>query len=226
MSHDIVSLFDVDNTLLDNDAVAEALRQHLAANLGEASCSRYWTIFEALRTELGYADYLGALQRYRLEHPDEPKLLETSLYLVDYPFRERLFAHAIEVIRRFQQWGPTVIFSDGDAVFQPRKVLRAGLWDAVDGHVLIYVHKEAMLEAVARRYPAAHYLLIDDKLRILDAVKQIWSSRVTTIFPKQGHYAHDPTILERYPAADLAVDRIGDLLTIHMPLPGGVESRS
>ena len=213
MPHECVSLFDVDNTLLDNDTVSRDLRAHIDRSLGREACERYWAIFEELRGELGYADYLGALQRYRVERPDEPKLLETSLYLVDYPFRDRLFADARDVLAHFRQWGPVVIFSDGDAVFQPRKVLRSGLWDAVDGHVLIYVHKEEMLDEVSRRFPATRYLLIDDKLRILDAVKRVWRDRVTTIFPRQGHYALDPANLAKYPAADVTVESIGDLLT-------------
>lgn len=213
MPHAYVSLFDVDNTLLDNDTVSRDLRAHIERSLGREACERYWAIFEDLRSELGYADYLGALQRYRLERPDEPKLLETSLYLVDYPFRDRLFPGARDVLARFRQWGPVVIFSDGDAVFQPRKVLRSGLWDAVDGHVLIYVHKEEMLDEVLRRFPATEYLLVDDKLRILDAVKRVWHDRVTTIFPRQGHYALDPANVAKYPAADVTVEGIGDLLT-------------
>jgi FMN phosphatase YigB (HAD superfamily) len=207
----IVSLFDVDNTLLDNDAVAADLRGELDRRVGVELGARYWEIFEELRSEIGYADYLGALQRIRLERPDEPHVLEMSLFLIDYPFPTRLYPDALQVLAHFRRFGPVVIFSDGDAVFQPRKVARAGLWDAVDGNVLIYVHKEQMLADVERRYPADRYILVDDKLRILHAVKQVWRDRVTTIFPRQGHYALDPANTARYPAADVTAERIGDL---------------
>ena len=211
--HDTVFLLDVDNTLLDNDAVAADLRDHLVREFGATCRDRYWEIFEELRSQLGYADYLGALQRYRVEHPRDPHLLETSLFLIDYPFARRLYPGALEVIARLRQSGPTVIFSDGDAVFQPRKVDRSGLWRAVDGHVLIYIHKEEMLADVEQRYPATRYVLVDDKLRILSAVKKIWAGRVTTVFPRQGHYANDPQVVASHPAADVSVDAIDALLT-------------
>jgi hypothetical protein len=209
--HDIVFLFDVDNTLLDNDRVRDELSEHLAENYGLAARDRYWEILRALLDELGYTDYLGALERYRLEAMHCPKLLLMSSWLVDYPFADRLYPHALDVVKHVQQWGPAVILSDGDAVFQPRKVDRSGLRRAVDDRVLIYVHKERELADVERLYPAAHYVLIDDKLRILTAVKQIWGARVTTVFPKQGQYALDPQVVAIYPPADIALAKIGDL---------------
>lgn len=214
----VTFLIDVDNTLLDNDAVQADLREQLEADFGTASRDRYWEIFEQLRSELGYADYLGALQRFRVsaeQDPtmNDPRFLGMSSFLVDYPFAERLYPGALQVIEHLHQWGPTVIFSDGDVVFQPRKVQRSGLWDAVDGRVLIYVHKERMLADVQRRYPAQRYVLIDDKLRILAAVKAALVEPLTTVFPRQGHYALDPQLLGRYPhAADLTVEHIGELL--------------
>lgn len=208
----IIFLFDVDNTLLDNDRVAEDLRQYLEREVGPERQKRYWTIFEQLRVELGYVDYLGALQRYRAEYPRDPHLLTVSHFLINYPFADRLYPKALEVIKHVARWGPVVILSDGDVVFQPRKVERSGLFDAVQGHVLIYIHKEQELDDVEQRYPAEHYLLIDDKLRILSAVKSSWGSRVTTVFPRQGHYALDRQILARFPPADVTIDRIGDLL--------------
>jgi FMN phosphatase YigB (HAD superfamily) len=211
MQHDVVFLVDVDNTLLDNDSVAADLRRHLLGSSGAEFERRYWEIFEALRQELGYADYLGALQRFRLEHPADPYVFEVSLFLIDYPFKERLYPHALDVIAELRRTGPVVVFSDGDAVFQPRKVSRSGLWHAVEGQVLIYIHKEDMLEDVERRYPARHYVVIDDKLRILSAIKAAWGERVTTVFPRQGHYALDPKVLDAYPPADVTVERIGDL---------------
>lgn len=206
-----VFLFDVDNTLLDNDAVQADLSVHLERKFGRASRDRYWSLFEELRGELGYADYLGALQRYRLENLDDPQLLQVSSFLVDYPFAERLYQGALAALAHCGRLGQTVILSDGDVVFQPRKVQRAGLWDAVSGRVLIYLHKEQMLAAVERRYPAEHYVMIDDKLRILTAMKRVWGARLTTVFARQGHYALDPRELASYPAADLAVQRIGEL---------------
>lgn len=206
-----VFLFDVDNTLLDNDAVQADLSAHLEREFGRSSRDRYWALFQQLRAELGYADYLGALQRYRLENLDDPQLLRVSSFLVDYPFAERLYPGALEALTHCGRYGLTVILSDGDVVFQPRKVQRSGLWAAVSGRVLIYLHKEQMLDAVARRYPAGHYVMIDDKLRILTAMKQTWGARLTTIFARQGHYALDPRELAAYPGADHTVERIGEL---------------
>jgi len=207
----VVVLFDVDNTLFDNDALQEDLSQHLARHLGAASCDRYWSIFEALRSELGYADYLGSLQRFRLEAPEDPRRLLLASFLLEYPFASRLYPGVFEALAHMRRLGPTVILSDGDAVYQPRKIQRSGLWDAVQGRVLIYVHKEQMLDALAERYPARRYLMVDDKLRILAAVKQHWGSRVSSIFPRQGRYALDAAILASYPPADLSIAGIGEL---------------
>jgi FMN phosphatase YigB (HAD superfamily) len=165
--NEVVVLFDVDNTLLDNDAVTADLRRYLEKMFGPEVRDRYFTIFEELRDELGYADYLGALQRYRLEAMCDPKLLMMSEYLVDYPFANRLYPGSLDALEHARQWGPTVILSDGDVVFQPRKVRRSSLWDVVEGRVLIYIHKELMLDDVERRYPARRYVMVDDKLRIL-----------------------------------------------------------
>lgn len=213
----VVFLFDVDNTLLDNDRVAADLQRHLASEVGKEGAQEYWRIFEELRTELGYADYLGALQRYRDKHQRALHLLCVSDFLISYPFAERLFPDALKVIEHVRQWGPAVILSDGDVVFQPLKVSRSGLADAVSGRELIYVHKEQELDDVERRYPSDHYVLVDDKLRILATVKTIWDWRVTTVFVRQGHYATDPKILASYPPADISIDRIGDLLRYQLP---------
>jgi FMN phosphatase YigB (HAD superfamily) len=209
---ELVFLLDCDNTLLDNDRVQDDLRAHLASEFGPENRDRYWEILEALRAELGYVDYLGALQRYRLGAMNDPRLLQMSAFLVDYPFAERLYPRALAVVAHLRRWGPTVILSDGDVVFQPRKIQRSGLWKAVEGRVLIYIHKERMLGDVEQRYPARRYVMIDDKLRILAAMKAIWRDRLTTIFPRQGHYALDPRELATHPPADLAIERIGDLL--------------
>ena len=207
-----VFLLDVDNTLLDNDRIEQDLKDNLERFFSLEACERYWSILEELRRELGYADFLGALQRYRLEHQHEPRLLRMSSFLIDYPFADRLFPQAFEVITHLQSMGAAVIFSDGDAVFQPRKVERSGLWAAVKEHVLIYIHKEQMLDDVEEHYPAEHYVFVDDKIRLLTAVKQIWGSRVTTIFARQGRYAHDPAVVNAYPPADKTVAHIADLL--------------
>ena len=208
----VVFLFDVDNTLVDNDGVQADLKEHLEKTYGIDARDRYWEILEELRSELGYVDYLGALERFRIEAMHRPDVLRMSSWLVDYPFADRLYPGALDAVKHVQQWGHAVILSDGDAVFQPRKVERSGLWQAFEDHVLIYVHKEQELNDVERFYPADHYVLIDDKLRILAAVKKIWKERVTTVFPKQGHYAFDPNILAECPPADIELARIGDLL--------------
>jgi len=209
---DLVFLFDVDNTLLDNDEVQRDLSNYLTENFGPAKEQRYWAIFEELRGELGYADYLGALQRYRLEEMHDPRLLRMSNWLADYDFAKRLYPGAMEAIAHVRRWGRPVILSDGDVVFQPRKIERSGLWNAFAGDVLIYVHKERELDDVERWCPARRYVLIDDKLRILAAVKAVWGDRVRTVFPKQGHYANDPKALADYPPADIAIERIADLV--------------
>jgi FMN phosphatase YigB (HAD superfamily) len=208
----VVFLVDVDNTLLNNDHIQDDLRQQLERVFGVACRERYWAILEDLMTELGYRDYLGALQRYRVEHPRDIQLSSMSSWLVDYPFANRLYPGSLDVIERFRSWGRTVILSDGDVVFQPRKVERSGIAEAVEGHVLIYVHKELALDDVERRYPAQHYVMVDDKLRILTAMKKAWGERVTTVFPRQGHFASDATTLAKYPAADISVERVGHLL--------------
>jgi transaldolase len=214
---DVVFLLDCDNTLLDNDRVQDDLRQHLERAFGVANSDRYWAIFEALRAELGYADYLGALQRYRLGAMNDPRLLQMSAFLVDYPFADRLYPGALDAIAHLRACGLTVILSDGDVVFQPRKIQRSGLWDAVEGRVLIYIHKEAMLGDLERRYPARHYVMVDDKLRVLAAMKKLLGNRLTTVFPRQGHYALDPHNLAAYPPADLAIEGIGDLVSYNFP---------
>ena len=212
---DVVFLLDVDNTLLDNDKIIADLRHHLEREFGAASASQYWAVFEALRSDLGYADYLGALQRYRcdaeLRRSDDPRLLQMSAFLIDYPFAERLYPRALEVFERLNAFGRTVILSDGDVVFQPRKIQRSGLWDAASGRVLIYIHKEQMLDSVQRHYPARHYVMVDDKLRVLAAMKKVMQDRLTTVFPRQGHYALDPANIAAYPAADISVEHIGDV---------------
>ena len=212
---ELVCLLDVDNTLLDNDRVTVDMRRFLESEVGPERCRRYWQLFEQLRQELGYADYLGALQRYRDEFPRDPRVLHLSRYWIDYPFANRLYPESLDVIDRLKELGQVAILSDGDVVFQPRKVDRAGLNTAVDDNVLIYVHKEHELDDVEARFPARHYVVVDDKLRILAAIKKVWGDRVTTVFPRQGHYALDPAILASEPPADITVERIGDIVRLN-----------
>ena len=208
----VVFLFDVDNTLIDNDHIVADLMKHLERAIGHELQQRYWEYFEQLRSELGYADYLGALQRYRISHPRDFHIMEVSYFLMDYHFANRLFPCSLDVVERFKQYGEAAILSDGDMIFQPRKVERSGLREAVDGKVMIYIHKENELDDVEARYPADHYVLIDDKVRILDAVKKAWGARVTTVFPRQGHYAADAKETAKYPTPDVTVARIDQLL--------------
>jgi FMN phosphatase YigB (HAD superfamily) len=212
----VVFLFDVDNTLLDNDRVIADLTKYLKREVGLERARCYWTIFEQLRTQLGYADYLGALQRYRSEYPHDLGLLAVSRFLINYPFANRLFPNSLDVIAHVKKWGAAVLLTDGDVVFQPRKVDHSGLYEAVGGHALIYVHKERELADVEARYPAAHYVIVDDKHRILAAVKRTWGQRVTTVFVQQGHYARDPKLLAACAPTDVSVERIGDLLNFQL----------
>ena len=209
---DVVFLLDVDNTLLDNDRLIDDLMQHLAQEFGAAGRDSYKAILEQLRVELGYVDYLGAMQRFRLANMHDARTLLMSAFLIDYPFADLIYPGALNAVAHLRQWGRTVILSDGDAVFQPRKIQRSGLWQVVEGRVLIYVHKEQMLDDVARRYPSRHYVMVDDKLSILSAMKNAWSTQLTTVFPRQGHYALDPKNLAAYPAADITVENFSDLL--------------
>jgi hypothetical protein len=213
----VVFLLDVDNTLLDNDQIIADLKLHLKLSMGARRQERYWSIFEELRATVGYADYLGALQHYRAENPSDPLFSQLSYYLLDYPFASCLYPGSLEAIKRLRAWGPTVILSDGDVVFQPWKIRQSGLHASVDGRALVYIHKEQQLEDVEKRYPAKHYVLVDDKLRILTAVKRVWGTRLTTVFPRQGHYAHDSKALVTYPPADITIACIGELLHYDLP---------
>jgi FMN phosphatase YigB (HAD superfamily) len=209
---DIVFLFDVDNTLFDNDGFHDDLEARLRGDCGDKGTARYWAIYEELREQLSYADYIGALERYRLEDLYNPAVYRAANWILDYPFADHLYPHALDVVKRVRRWGEAVILSDGDAVFQPHKIARSGLWDAFDGNVLIYVHKERELAEVERRHPAERYVLVDDKASILAAVKGVWGDRLTTVFPMQGHYAAQATASERA-SADVTVGAIGDLLS-------------
>lgn len=212
LTHDTVFLFDVDDTLLDNDAVKADLKERVLEKFGQEACDRFWAIYEEQRAKHGYADFLGTLERFRLEHMYDPKVLLLPIWMMEYPFADRLYPDALAVVQHVSQWGLPVILTDGDGVFQPYKLKRAGLWDAFDGHVLGYIQKDKELDAVERAYPARRYVLVDDKLKVLNAVKGIWGERVTTVFVKQGHYANDPKTLASEPAADVMADRIADLM--------------
>jgi len=213
----IVFLVDVDNTLMNNDRIQEDFKLHIERKFGTKCRDRFWAIQEQLFEELGYRDYLGALQRFRVENPYEAHLVTAATFLVDYPFANRLYPGALDVLEKFRTWGETVILSDGDVVFQPRKVERSGIFEAVEGHVLIYIHKEESLQDVVRRYPADHYVMVDDKLRILTAIKKFWGDHVTTVFPRQGKFGNDPKVLASFPPANVTVERISNLLEFDLP---------
>jgi FMN phosphatase YigB (HAD superfamily) len=220
--HSVVFLVDVDNTLLDNDRIRSDIHEHFEREYGPAGRDRYWAIQEQLFVDLGYRDYLGAVQRYWLEHPEDLGSLTMAAYLLDYPFADRMYPQALDVLTRLRTWGRTVVLTDGDAVFQPHKVRRSGIHKAVGGEVVVYVHKEDELDDIERRYPAGRYVVVDDKLRILTAVREAWGERVTTVFPRQGQFAHDPEEIASNPPADVTVERIGDLLAYDLPdLLGG-----
>ena len=208
----ITFLFDIDNTLLDHDTVTAQLRAKLSSEVGQDCADRYWRIFNEIRTELGYADYLGALQSYRLDNLHGPQLLEVSRFLLQYPFEERAYPGAFDTVRAAQKFGQTVILSDGDVVFQPLKTFRSGIFDLFHGKILIYIHKEQELANVAERFPSDHYVMVDDKIRLLTAMKSIWKEKLTTVFVRQGHYATDTATVAQYPPADVTVDKIADLI--------------
>ena len=211
-THQVIFLFDVDNTLLDNDRMKGDLSAHVEAVFGKKADEQLWALYEEERAKHGYADFLGTLEKFRLAHLEDPRVLRFSNWVMDYPFIERLYPDALGAVRHVRQWGLPVILTDGDGVFQPHKLERAGLLDAFGGHVLNYVHKEEELESVRQAYPAEHYVLIDDKLSLLDAVKKAWGDRVTTIFPRQGHYANDAKTLTSFPPADIEIACIADLM--------------
>lgn len=207
----VVFLLDVDNTLLDNDRFADDLGAQLEQAFGHTERERYWALYAELRDQLGYADYLGTLQRFRVGLDNDPALLQMSSWLLEYPFAERLYPQALETIDHLQTLGRAAILSDGDVVFQPRKIQRAGLWDAVHGEALIYLHKQRMLVAMQQRYPAAHYVMVDDKPQLLAEMKQRLGNKLTTVFVRQGHYASSASDETIEPAPDLTIACIGDL---------------
>ena len=204
-------LVDVDDTLLDNDRFRDDLEQHLERTYGAEARSAYWTIQERRFVDLGYRDYLGAVQEWWESDGRDPRLLAVSGYLLEYPFADRLYSRALDVLARLRELGPTIVLTDGDAVFQPSKVARAGIGEVADA-LLVYVHKEDELEDVERRFPADRYVLVDDKVRILAAAKLHWGERVTTVLPKTGQFANDPDLLAAHPAPDVSIEGIGDLL--------------
>lgn len=207
----VVCLFDFDNTLFDNDGFRIALAAQLDKSFGKTEQERYWSIYDQRRDELGYADYLGSLEQFRIGSSDEAQLLQMSAFLLDYDFSSGVYLQSLETIARMRSVGLPVILSDGDIVFQPRKIQRSGLWEAVDGRVLVYVHKQDTLDAMQRRYPASHYVMVDDKPQILAAMKRTMGARLTTVFVRQGHYAAEADHQTIRPPPDLCIDQIGDL---------------
>ncbi|MGY0797925.1 HAD family hydrolase [Lysobacter sp. A286] len=211
---DVVFLLDVDNTLLDNDGFKADLDARLVRDFGADDAARYWSLYDSVREDLGYADYLATLQAFREGLDADPDLLQMSGFLLEYPFAQRLYPEALEVVRHLHTLGTPVVLSDGDVVFQPRKVQRSGLWDVLHGRVLIYLHKQHMLDAVQRRFPARHYVMVDDKPRLLAEMKQVLGARLTTVFVRQGHYADEAIGKTFVPPPDIAIDRIGELVGV------------
>ncbi|WIG55407.1 MAG: hypothetical protein OJF61_001193 [Rhodanobacteraceae bacterium] len=207
----VVFLLDVDNTLLDNDRVQADLDAHIAKLFGADAAKTYWNIYETLREKLGYADYLGAIQQFRLECDDEVRAQDLAAWLLNYPFADRVYPGAFDAIAHLSRFGECVVLSDGDVVLQPRKIAASGIARAVQDRVLIYVHKERMLDDVARRFPAQHYVMVEDKLRVLDGMKRRWRERLTTVFLRQGHYANDPAARKEYPPAQIELGGIREL---------------
>lgn len=210
----VVFLLDVDNTLLDNDRVQADLDAHIASLFGADAAKTYWNLYENLREKLGYADYLGAIQQFRLECDDEVRAQDLAAWLLNYPFAGRLYPGASDAIAHLSRFGECVVLSDGDVVLQPRKIAASGIARAVQDRVLIYVHKERMLDDVARRFPARHYVMIEDKLRVLDGMKRRWRERLTTVFVRQGHYANDPVVRKEYPPAQIELGGIRELCNL------------
>jgi len=213
---DVVFLLDVDNTLLDNDRFQVDLGDRLEQSFGAFEKARYWSIIARRREELGLVDYLGSLQEFRAGLDDHAELLEMSAFLLEYPFAERIFNRSLDAVAHLATLGRPVVLSDGDIVFQPRKIQRSGIWSAVEGRVLIYVHKEKVLDHVQRRFPAKHYVMVDDKSNLLAAMKLIMGPRLTTVFVRQGHYAEDPQSRLVQPAPDLVIERIEDLIPFNL----------
>jgi len=216
LTGDVVFLLDVDNTLLDNDRFGADLSDRLEQGFGRAGRERYWAIFTGLRERLGLADYLGSLQSFRSGLDDDPHLLRMSEYLLEYPFSALVYPQALAAIEHLRAFGRPAVLSDGDVVFQPRKIQRAGIWDAVGGRVLIYLHKEQVLDHVLMRYPASHYVMIDDKANLLAAMKSTLGEKLTTVFVRQGHYALAAESNSVQPPPDRVIERIGDLLTLNL----------
>jgi FMN phosphatase YigB (HAD superfamily) len=212
---DTVFLLDVDNTLLDNDRFAADLSDRLELAFGVAECTRYWSIFATRRERLGLADYLGSLQEFRTGLDDHSELLGMSEFLLEYPFASRLFPRALDAVAHLAGLGRPVVLSDGDVVFQPRKIQRSGIWGAVDGNVMIYLHKERTLDHVQQRYPAKHYVVVDDKPNLLTAMKAVLKDKLTTVFVRQGHYALAAAPMPAQGAPDITIERIGDLINHH-----------
>lgn len=210
-SDQIVFLLDVDSTLIESDRFAADLSARLEEGFGEAGRRRYWTLYSQRRERLGYADYLGALQDFRTVIDDSPALLHLSGFMLDYPFAERLYPQALAAIAHLATMGTPVLVSDGDMVLQPRKIQRTGLWNAVEGRVMICLHKDLQIDRILQRFPAAHYVMVDDKPLLLAAFKRQLGKRLTTVFVRQGHYAMESELLVIAPAPDIHIRQIGDL---------------
>lgn len=212
--HDIVFLLDVDNTLFDNDRFSHDLDARLLRDFGADGRKRYRQHYQALRDAVGYADYLGAVQRLRADFDDDPDLLQLAAFILDYPFAEGLYPGALDAVAHLHLHGMPAILSDGDIVLQPRKIQRSGLWQAVAGQVAITLHKQHETQDVQQRWPAGHYVMIEDKPLLLAQMKKLMGAQLTTVFIQQGHYAVEQGLSPGDPAADIVLARISDLRSL------------
>jgi len=204
-------LVDVDNTLFDNDRFAVELSAHLEKSFNVAERERYWSLHKKRWAEFGISDYLGTMQQFRQGLQNDPSLLQMSSFLLDFPFGDLLYPHALEVVKHMRSLGPASALSDGDMVFQPRKLQHSGIFDAFHGNALIYEHKQHELDLLQQRFPAQRYVMIDDKPNILADMKKVLGDRLTTVFVRQGRYAADASP-ELRSAPDMKIDAIADLL--------------
>ena len=208
----VAFLLDVDNTLINNDKVKTDLEERVVRYAGPDTAPVFWQVYEQVRRELDYVDLPLTLNRFRAESPEVERFAELSAAVLFYPFEECLYPRTLEVIEHLREIGTVAIVSDGDPVFQPAKIARAGLAAAVDDRVLIYVHKEQQLDDVRRRIPAGRYVIVDDKPNILVAVKRELGDRAVAIHVRQGRYARETGEWH----ADIEIDSIADLMEFQL----------
>lgn len=211
----VAFLFDVDNTLLDNDRVRAELAETIERIVGPERGEAFWESYEQVRRDRDYVDYPNTIARFGRAFPDEVGYPDVADAILGYPYRAAVFPGAHDVLRQAQRVGPVAILTDGDPVYQPAKVARAGLTEAIDGPVLVFDHKEQHLAEVERRVPAERYVMVDDKPRILAAMSDRLGERMSTLHVCQGRYAHAAEH-DEFPDADRTVDAIAELLDVDL----------